>query len=66
MKVKRSKINQSLEKTIQLVETMARGQGSMRLQDIANQCGMPPSTALRMLNTLAADRPAAAGPAIPA
>ena len=33
MKVKRSKINQSLEKTIQLVETMARGQGSMRLQD---------------------------------
>ena len=24
----------------------------MRLQDIANQCGMPPSTALRMLNTL--------------
>ena len=52
MKVKRSKINQSLEKTIQLVETMARGQGSMRLQDIANQCGMPPSTALRMLNTL--------------
>ena len=52
MKVKRSKINQSLEKTIQLVETMARGQGPMRLQDIANQCGMPPSTALRMLNTL--------------
>lgn len=43
MKVKRSKINQSLEKTIQLVETMARGQGSMRLQDIANQCGMPPA-----------------------
>lgn len=52
MKIKRSKVNQSLEKTIQLVETMARGQGPMRLQDIANQCAMPASTALRMLNTL--------------
>ncbi len=49
---KLSKVNQSVEKTIQLVEAMARETGSVRLQDLAAKCGMPPSTALRMLNTL--------------
>lgn len=49
---KLSKVNQSVEKAIQLVEAMARETGSVRLQDLAAKCGMPPSTALRMLNTL--------------
>ena len=49
---KRAKVNQSIEKTLQIIETMAQGHGPMRLQDIADRCGLPASTALRMLNTL--------------
>ena len=33
MNAKLSKVNQSIEKTIQIVEVMARGKGPMRLQD---------------------------------
>ena len=44
--------HQSIEKTIQIVEVMARGKGPMRLQDVAKKCGMPASTVMRMLNTL--------------
>ena len=52
MNAKLSKVNQSIEKTIQIVEVMARGKGPMRLQDVAKKCGMPASTVMRMLNTL--------------
>lgn len=41
MNAKLSKVNQSIEKTIQIVEVMARGKGPMRLQDVAKKCGMP-------------------------
>ena len=52
MNAKLSKVNQSIEKTIQIVEVMARGKGPMRLQDVAKKCGMPASTVMRMLNTM--------------
>ena len=52
MNAKLSKVNQSIEITIQIVEVMARGKGPMRLQDVAKKCGMPASTVMRMLNTL--------------
>ena len=48
MNAKLSKVNQSIEKTIQIVEVMARGKGPMRLQDVAKKCGMPASTVMRM------------------
>lgn len=50
--VKLSKLNQSVEKVLQIIELMAREGRPMRLQDIAEGCGMPASTALRMVNTL--------------
>ena len=43
--------NQSLDKALQIVEAMSASSGTMRLQDIAGQVGMPVSTVLRMLNT---------------
>lgn len=52
MEKKRSRLNQSVEKTIQIIETMANAPGSMRLHDIATGCDIPPSTALRLVNTL--------------
>ncbi len=52
MREKLSKVNQSVEKAILIVETMAREAGPVRLQDLALKCEMPPSTVLRMLNTL--------------
>ena len=52
MQEKLSKLNQSVEKAIQIIEMMAREGGPMRLQDVAAKCGMPASTVLRMLNTL--------------
>ena len=48
MNAKLSKVNQSIEKTIQIVEVMARGKGPMRLQDVAKKCGMPASTGVRL------------------
>lgn len=52
MREKLSKVNQSVEKVIQIVEAMAREPGPVRLQDLAKRCEMPASTVLRMLNTL--------------
>lgn len=52
MPAKLTKLNQSVEKSIQIVEIMSREKGPMRLQDIALKCEMPASTVLRMVNTL--------------
>ena len=53
MREKLSKANQSVEKVFQIIETMVQHNGPMRLQDISNLIGMPSSTVLRLLNTLA-------------
>ena len=47
------KKNQSVEKVLAIVETMARARGAMRLQDLATAVGLPASTVLRFLATLA-------------
>ncbi|HAL73777.1 MAG TPA: IclR family transcriptional regulator [Clostridiales bacterium] len=52
MKEKLTSKNQSVEKTFYMIEIMSQSSGAMRLQDIAAKAGYPPSTALRMLNTL--------------
>ncbi len=52
MEEKLSKLNQSVEKTMRLVEIMARSGAPRKLQSIAQEANMPASTALRMLNTL--------------
>ena len=52
MPAKLSKLNQSVEKVLQIVEIMAHERQPMRLQDVAAKCDMPASTVLRMLNTL--------------
>lgn len=52
MPTKHSKVNQSVEKVLQIIEIMTRQSGPMRLQDVALKAEMPPSTTLRMLNTL--------------
>ena len=52
MPAKLSKLNQSVEKSLQIIEILAKERSPMRLQDIAAACGMPASTVLRMLNTL--------------
>lgn len=52
MPTKLSKVNQSVEKAIQIIEIMAKEGGAMRLQDIAQKTDLPASTALRMVNTL--------------
>lgn len=49
---KLAKKNQSVEKTIRLVEILAESDEPMKLQDVSALAGMPSSTALRMLNTL--------------
>ena len=52
MAQKMAKANQSVEKALQLVEVLAQAREPMRLQDVAEAAGLPPSTALRMLHTL--------------
>ena len=52
MPAKLSKANQSVEKTLQIIEIMAKEPDAMRLQDIALKADMPASTVLRMVNTL--------------
>lgn len=52
MPAKLSKLNQSVEKVLQIVEIMAHERQPMRLQDVAAKCDIPASTVLRMLNTL--------------
>lgn len=49
---KLAKINQSVEKTFQIIEVMAEGREPFRLQDIALKVGIPASTVLRLVNTL--------------
>ncbi len=50
--MKSAKRNQSVEKMLTIVETMAGARGPMRLQDIAAAAELPASTALRFLVTL--------------
>lgn len=52
MGTKLSKRNQSVEKTMKLVEIMASHNEPMKLQDISMEADIPVSTVLRMLNTL--------------
>ena len=52
MGTKLSKRNQSVEKTMKLVEIMASHNVPMKLQDISIEADIPASTVLRMLNTL--------------
>ena len=52
MEAKLSKLNQSVEKTMKLVEILSSSHTPMKLQDISSAAGIPNSTALRMLNTL--------------
>jgi DNA-binding IclR family transcriptional regulator len=54
MKVKTAKKNQSLEKALQIIETMAKEKAPMRLLDISEKLSLPASTILRFLNTLMA------------
>jgi DNA-binding IclR family transcriptional regulator len=49
---KLTKTNQSVEKTLQIIETMAAAREPLRLADIALKVQMPASTTLRMVNTL--------------
>ncbi len=49
---KLTKTNQSVEKTLQIIETMASAREPLRLAEIAQQVQMPASTTLRMINTL--------------
>ncbi|NLK65584.1 MAG: IclR family transcriptional regulator [Tissierellia bacterium] len=49
---KLAKINQSVEKTLQIIEIMAESRQALRLQDIALKVDMPASTVLRLVNTL--------------
>jgi DNA-binding IclR family transcriptional regulator len=49
---KLAKINQSIEKTFNIIEIMAEGGEPLRLQDIALKVDMPASTVLRLVNTL--------------
>ena len=44
--------NQSADKILNIVETMVRVGGPMRLNDVAKQSGLPQSTAFRMINAL--------------
>lgn len=44
--------NQSVEKVLQIIETLAMNKGPMRLQDLSQQLGIPNSTAMRFLKTL--------------
>lgn len=49
---KLTKLNQSVEKILQIIEIMAAGREPLRLQDIACKVDMPASTVLRLVNTL--------------
>ncbi len=51
--LKLTKTNQSVEKALHLLEILAEKPGPMRLQEISLASGLPPATALRMVNTLA-------------
>ena len=50
--MKLTKGNQSVEKTLRIIEVMAASDGPMRLLDISAAAELPESTVLRMVNTL--------------
>lgn len=52
LKQKSVKLNQSVEKTLRIVEILAHSGEPMRLSELSEQAEMPPSTTLRMINTL--------------
>ncbi len=52
MSEKLAKINQSVEKVFQIIETMAESREPLRLQDISLKVEMPASTTLRLITTL--------------
>lgn len=51
---KLSKINQSVVKTLRIVEILSDAKAPVRLTDLAREVGLTPSTTLRMVNTLVA------------
>lgn len=53
---KQTRLNQSVEKTLQIIEAMAGAREPVRLGDLAREVGMPTSTTLRMVNTLVEHR----------
>lgn len=53
---KQTRLNQSVEKTLQIIEAMASAREPVRLGDLARQVGMPTSTTLRMVGTLVEHR----------
>ena len=53
MNDKAVKRNRSVEKALSIVEVMAQSSRPMRLQEIASKVGIPASTAMRFLTTLA-------------
>ncbi len=52
MTLSTTKLNQSVEKTLRIIEVMTEASSPMHLQDIAKAADIPASTALRMLQTL--------------
>ncbi len=52
MAQKLSKANQSVEKTLQIIEVLANDREPLRLAEISKRVEMPASTVLRMVNTL--------------
>ena len=52
MTQKLSKANQSVEKTLQIIEVLANEREPLRLAEISKRVEMPASTVLRMVNTL--------------
>lgn len=53
MEKKSGKDNKSVEKALTIIEIMAKNSKPMRLQEISRKAGLPASTAMRFLNTLA-------------
>ena len=53
---KQTRLNQSVEKTLQIIEAMANAREPVRLGDLAREVDMPASTALRMVGTLVEHR----------
>lgn len=53
---KRVPLNQSVDRTLDIIEVMAEAGQPLRLSDIAERTGLPAATALRMLQTLALRR----------
>src|SRR5512137_1707563 len=52
MKTGAVKHNKSVGKLLRIMEAMAAGDGSMKLKEIGEAVGSPPSTVLRFLGTL--------------